>query len=168
MSRILVAYYSRSGSTRIVAQDLAAALEAEIEELRDHVDRSGYLGYLRTGLEGLIGAATELERPAKDPGRYDLVVVASPVFAAAVSAPVRTYLWLERERLPRVAFLVTYGGAGSDRALGQMALVAAKTPIATLALREKEVAAGEHTAQVASFAATLCAAVTSPTAAAAS
>src|SRR5512134_528517 len=167
MPRILVVCYSRSGHTRAVAQEVAAALGADLEELHDHVERGGYVGYLRTALEGVLGASTEIDPPRNDPARYDLVVVGSPVFAAGVSSPVRTYLWLERERLPRLAFLASYGGAGSDRTFGQMAAVAAKAPVATLAVREKELAAGSQGRAIASFAAAIRSALAPPVLAAA-
>lgn len=150
--RALVVYYSRTGHTRAVAEALAAALTADLEELRNPTDREGVFGYLRSGTEALLAASTELASPKHDPGAYDLVVVGGPVWAMSVSSPVRTYLWLERERLARVAFFATYGGMGADHAFDQMALVAGRFPLGKLALREADLEAGAHAARVASFA----------------
>ncbi|ACL65526.1 conserved hypothetical protein [Anaeromyxobacter dehalogenans 2CP-1] len=136
--KVLVAYYSRSGHTRRIARAIAAALGADLEALHDPTDRAGVLGFLRSGAEAAAGVLVPLERPRHDPATYDAVVIATPVWALSVSSPVRTYLWLERRRLPPVAFVATMGGRGADRGFAQMASVAARAPVATLAVTERE------------------------------
>jgi flavodoxin len=153
--RILVVHYSRTGRTRLVGEEIARALHADSEEIRDTVDREGTVGFLRSAVESLFGVSCEIRVPVLDPSSYDLVVVGSPVWGASVSTPVRTYLWMERARLPRVAFYVTHGGGGSDRALERMRALVEKAPVATLVVREKDLAAGAHHAKVARFARTI-------------
>ncbi|ABC81518.1 hypothetical protein [Anaeromyxobacter dehalogenans] len=138
--KVLVAYYSRSGHTRRIARAVAAALDADLEALHDPTDRAGVLGFLRSGAEALAGVLVPLERPRHDPATYGAVVIATPVWALSVSSPVRTYLWLARGRLPPVAFVATMGGRGADRAFEQMASVAGRAPVATLAVTEREAA----------------------------
>lgn len=150
--RTLVVHYSHGGNTRRLARAIAEALGADVEEIHDRVDRSGIFGYLRSGLEVLLEVSTEIQRPRHDPADYDLVVVGSPVWVGSPSTPVRTYLWLERERLPVVAFFVTLGGVGSERALALMRGVAGKEPVATLAVREAEMSGGVPRPRVAAFA----------------
>jgi flavodoxin len=150
--RTLVVSYSRTGNTRRLARALARALGADHEEIRDRADRAGIAGYLRCGLEALLEASTEIGPPKHDPAGYDLVVVGTPVWATSVSSPVRTFLWLERQRLPAVAFFATLGGAGSERAFGQMRALAGKAPAATLAVRESDLARGVPAERVARFA----------------
>ena len=41
MSDILCIYYSRTGNTKKAMEEIASALDAELAELRDGVDRSG-------------------------------------------------------------------------------------------------------------------------------
>lgn len=151
-ARMLVACYSRTGRTRQVAGEIAAALGADLEEIGDTTERSGILGYLQSAIEALLGASTEIERPRRDPATYDVVVVGTPVWFSAVSTPVRTYLWLERDRLPQVAFFLTHGGSGSARALAQMGALAGKRPIGRLVLREDEIESGAYQEKVAGFA----------------
>ena len=50
MSDILCIYYSRTGNTKKAMEEIAAALDAELAELRDNADRSGWRGWLRCGL----------------------------------------------------------------------------------------------------------------------
>ena len=49
MSDILCLYYSRSGNTRQTMAEIAEALEAELVEFTDGVDRQGRKGYFRSG-----------------------------------------------------------------------------------------------------------------------
>lgn len=68
-------FYSRSGFTRIVAEDLARALNADLEELVDTKNRAGVLGYLRSSFDGARGRLTQLKPLSQGPGAYDVVVV---------------------------------------------------------------------------------------------
>ncbi len=137
--RALVVFYSRSGTTRALAGALARALGADLEEIRDKVDRAGALGFLRSALDATLGRAAVLEPQRHDPADYDLVLVGTPVWASTVSTPVRAYLENNRKRFRGVAFFATEGGRGAERALSAMAIIARKEPAATLALKERDV-----------------------------
>ncbi len=150
---VLIVYFSRSGHTRVLAEGIARALGADLEEIRDRTDRAGIVGWLRSGLEATVGVSVEIERPRHDPARYDAVIVGGPVWNSSVSTPVRTYLWLERDRLPALACFASFGGFGAQRALGQMEAVARRRPIATIAFREIETAAGVPRERIKAFAA---------------
>lgn len=138
MADSLVVYYSRTGHTQSVAQQLAATLGADLEEIRDTRDRSGLLGYLLSGFEAASRRFTRLHPPRHDPAAYRNVFVGGPVWNASVSAPVRTYLIENRNRLPKVAFFATFGGSGAKRAFKQMEEIVGQTPISKVAIREKE------------------------------
>ena len=53
MSDVLCIYYSRTGNTQRVMEDIAASLDAESVRIRDGVERSGWRGYLRCGLDAM-------------------------------------------------------------------------------------------------------------------
>ena len=42
--------------------------------------------------KSFIGLGSKIEKPAYDPGAYDLVVLATPVYAGGVPPQVRSYL----------------------------------------------------------------------------
>ena len=46
-NNILCVYYSRTGNTKRAMEEIAHALNAELVELRDGVDRGGWRGWLR-------------------------------------------------------------------------------------------------------------------------
>jgi flavodoxin len=152
MARVLVVYYSRTGTTKKVASAIAQALSADLEQIADPMPRGGILGYLKSGFDATLKRATPIAAPKLSPRPYDLVVVGSPTWNASVATPVRTYLMRERGLLGAVAFFATCGGRGGDRVVGEMAQIAGIVPAATLVLRQGDVERGRHVADVDRFA----------------
>jgi hypothetical protein len=52
-SKALVVFYSRSGTTRRVAQALSEVLQCDLEEITEPTPRTGFLGYIRSLLEAM-------------------------------------------------------------------------------------------------------------------
>jgi flavodoxin len=140
--KTLVVYYSRTGNTRKVAAAIAAAAGADIEEIVEEKDRRGVRGYLAAGRDAVRKQQTPICAAARDPAAYELVIVGTPVWAFTVAPPVRTYLAAHAAALRRAAFFCTLGGSGADRTFRAMREVCGRAPAATLALTEKDVAAG--------------------------
>jgi hypothetical protein len=136
--KVLLVYYSRGGNTRRVAQEIARQLPCAIEEIGSLDERRGWVGYLRSAIEARIGRAAAIRAPRHDPADFDLVVVGTPVWYLSLSSPVRAYLATNAPGVRSVAFVVTYGGIGARRVLEQLRDVAEKPPLATLALRERD------------------------------
>jgi len=133
--------------------DIARALPCDIEEIRERDSRLGVLGYLRSGYEAWFQRPVRIREPGVDPGTYDLVVVGTPIWNASLSSPVRAYLAQNKAKLPAIAFFLTYGGSSRKRVLRQMQEACGRAPVATLALRERDLARREP--EVAKFVATL-------------
>ena len=89
MSDILCLYYSRSGNTRQTMAEIAEALEAELVEFTDGVDRQGRKGYFRSGLDAMRRSTHPLEKfeTAKPLEEYRLVILGSPVWAGRCASP---------------------------------------------------------------------------------
>jgi hypothetical protein len=138
--KVLVVFFSRTGNTRKVGADIARALSCDMEEIRERNGRQGIVGYLRSGYEAWFARPVGLRPPEFDPGAYDVVVVGTPIWNASLSSPVRAFLTLNRSKLPAVAFFVTYGGSSLKRVLRQMQDISGRAPVATLGLRERDLA----------------------------
>jgi hypothetical protein len=123
-----------------VALEVARQLGAEVEEIGSLDSRSGIIGYLRSGREAVLGDAARIRPPEIDPRGYDVVVIATPVWAMSLASPARAYVATQAPRMHRVAFVVTLGGMGAERVLAQLQEVAGQQPLATLVVREKDVA----------------------------
>jgi len=147
---VLVAYYSRTGNTRRVAEAIAKSLEAEIEEIRDRENRLGVIGFLRSGYEALRKRPAAIQPLKKNPEKYDVVVVGSPVWAGSLSSPVRAYLIMNGHRIKKAALFATYG-VSEGRIFRQMEELLPKKPIAKISIRESEIRSGEYLRKIEKF-----------------
>ncbi len=141
--KTLVTYYSRTDITRKVAEELAHKLNADLEEIKDTQNRSGVLGFLKSGYQANRKKLTTLKPIEKDPEEYDLVVIGTPVWSGKMSVPVRTYLHQNKDKIKAAALFCTMGGSGMESTLkGMEEYVGA--PVATIGLRKKDVENGAY------------------------
>jgi Flavodoxin len=163
--RTLVVYYSRSGNSRAVAEEIARSLGggAAIEEIRDTVDRTGRRGYWRSFLDGMLARTTTLAASSCRVSVYDLVIVGGPVWVAAPSSPVRSWLRAHGHELRAVAFFLTHGGSARDKVLAALAKVSGRSPVAVLSVRARELGTPEASAMISAFTADIRRAMSSAT-----
>ena len=141
MSDVLVVYYSRSRTTETAARQLAKTLDADLDEVVALQGYGGIPGFLRC-----VYQATRRERPdiatGKDPSRYRLVIVGSPVWAGCLAAPMRTYLDRHRDALSAVAAFCTSESGDARPVFEQMAELLRRPLLATLSLARAPVLKG--------------------------
>ena len=150
--RTLVVYYSLTGNTRTVATALANDLAADLEELRCSRYVQGIWGFMRAGYDNWKGRLPSIEPVQHSAARYEQVVIAGPIWAFHAAAPIRAYLAQERDRLPRVAFLLTHGGSAASRSLSEMENIVGHSPVAHLVLKEADIKGRRVAASLAEFA----------------
>ena len=102
--KTLVAFYSRDGNTKRVAEIIAKALNADIDEIKDKKSRKGIIGFLRAGYDATRGKTTEINF-SKKPADYDVVILGGPVWNGRVTPAVRTYLLKNRDSVKKSCFL---------------------------------------------------------------
>lgn len=150
-SKTLVVFYSRSGTTRRVAEALSRALACDLEEIIEPRSRTGFLGYMRSLLEARRKRPSVIAPGKHNVSSYDLVVIGTPVWAWSLSSPVRAYLTAKASQLPAVAFFCTLGGKGSERAFAQMTSIVGKKPRAVCAITALEVSSGRQFDRLSAF-----------------
>jgi flavodoxin len=133
----LVVYYSRTGTTRKVAEKLASLLECVTEEIHDTTNRKGMLGWLSAGKDATSKKLTKLEKVNNDPASYDIVIIGTPIWNGTLSTPIRTYLTQYKDRFKKVAFFCTYQYT-DDNPFEEMESLCRKIPVATLRLHRKQ------------------------------
>ena len=149
--RTLVVFYSRSGTTRRIAQALSEILECDLEEITEPTARTGFLGYIRSLLEARRKRPSVVAPKQHDVSSYDLVVVGTPVWGWSLSSPVRAYLMATASQLPEVAFFCTLGGRGSENAFAQMTAIVGKKPRAVCAITQREALSASHAERLVAF-----------------
>lgn len=119
MKKVLVVFYSRSGTTSRVALEIAKELDADVDEILSVQERKGAAGYLRSGFEALTKGLPSI-RTTRNPRSYELVVIGTPVWAGSISSPVRTYLYQHAKDFRSAACFCTMGGSGAESTLREM------------------------------------------------
>ncbi len=120
MKQIVIAYYSRTGVTRNVAEQLAALLDADLEEIREAKNRSGVLGLLGAGRDSTLKREAELTSEHNVEGRKT-VVVGMPLWVFKPPPAVRSYLKKVSLAGKKVCAFCTFYGSGGGRALEAVA-----------------------------------------------
>jgi multimeric flavodoxin WrbA len=140
--KVLIVFFSRTGTTRLLAEAIARATQGDLEELRERRSRRGVIGWLRSGYEGTCHKAAEPLPLRHDLSAYDLVFIGSPTWNQALSSPVRGFMQRNRLQLGSVALFATCAGRGSDAVLTQMMELLQEAPLATLGMLENDVRHG--------------------------
>ena len=138
MSDILCLYYSRTGKTREVMQDIALALDAELVEITDGIDRSGALGFFMCGIDAMRRGThkTQSYKTAKELEEYKLVVLGTPIWAGRCSSVMRGFLKRHGLELNNVAYVLTRGSDHRDEDIfDQMDLYTARPRLAGASIR---------------------------------
>lgn len=153
--RVLLVYYSMTGHTRALVQELRTALEADVEEVHEPHTRRGFGGMLRAALDASLRREPPIETPRRDPAAYDVLAMGGPVWAARMASPLRSYAHRHAGRAPQVAFFCTEGGRGEQQAFDDLATLCGKTPVTTLAVDAGHLPMETHRDALQHFVATL-------------
>ena len=122
MSKILVAYFSPTGTTKRAAQDIAKALEADLYEIRPETPyTSGDLNWMDKHSRSTVEMNDPASRPAMagdvpDVSGYDTVFLGFPIWWYVEPKIVDTFLESCDLSGKRVIPFATSGGSGIDRA----------------------------------------------------
>ena len=122
MSKILVAYFSPTGTTKRAAQDIAKALEADLYEIRPETPyTSGDLNWMDKHSRSTGEVTAPASRPAMAGdvpavSGYDTVFLGFPIWWYVEPKIVDTFLESCDLSGKRVIPFATSGGSGIDRA----------------------------------------------------
>jgi len=109
----LVTYYSRSGTTRMVALELQNLVSGDVCEVTSKADRSG-LGVVTCVLDQLLNRDDENAPVTKDMRQYRTIVVVTPVWIQKMASPMRTFLKKQNLQGKEVYLFLTYNGHLSE------------------------------------------------------
>jgi menaquinone-dependent protoporphyrinogen IX oxidase len=90
--KTLIAYFTRTGNTKKIVNNLQTELTADVEKINEEGSRHGPLGWLKSGRQGVSKADIEIWPLEVEPSNYEPVVIAGPVWAGNASAPLRAFI----------------------------------------------------------------------------
>jgi flavodoxin len=134
----LVVYYSLTGRTEKVADKIVSKLKSDVEKIIDKKKRKGLFGFLFAGRDAFRERLTEIEKPSKDPSKYDLVILGTPVWAGNMTPALRTYLNLFKGGFKKLAFFTTSGGSNYGKISEKVAEITGIKPMSYAGFSKKE------------------------------
>ncbi|MFW6135019.1 MAG: flavodoxin family protein [Elusimicrobiota bacterium] len=132
--KVLVVYYSKTGHTRKIAQDIAKQLDADLEEISDQKTRTGLVGFVLGGRDALTGKETSISEMEKNPAEYDLVIFGSPIWAGNITPAIRTYINQYGDSIRSAAFFFSSGGKTPDQVFEKILSFLKEKPVAVTGL----------------------------------
>ena len=113
MSKIII-FYSRTGNTKIVAEEDAGENKTAIYGIKDLVNRNGFFGVVKSAFQAVLNKATPIDEVSVDISAYSRVILCTPVWFGKIPSPVRTFI-MEYGRLAnKVEYIVTHTNQKKD------------------------------------------------------
>jgi len=137
--KALIVYYSRTGTTALLARLISDEVDGDLMEIGDKKNREGLTGVARSIWGAFIERKPKITEIERDISEYDIVFIGTPLWAGNIAGPIRTFIIKYREELGRVAFFNTFGASKSQQIFDNMRELAGKRPEGVLSLRKKEV-----------------------------
>jgi hypothetical protein len=103
--RMLIVYYSRTGNTRKVLQELAAMLGADLAEV--HRDRYPPAIFWQPATASRESCPTS-NFPSRGEQHCDLVLVGGPLWVGRPALPIRAFLAMRKWPFARTALFLTH------------------------------------------------------------
>jgi flavodoxin len=90
----IIIYYSLEGNTRYTAETLAKILDSDLLELQPTrpIKSLGFSKYIWGGKQVVMNEKPKLKPYKFDPDKYDLVILASPIWASHFAPAFSTFL----------------------------------------------------------------------------
>ena len=130
-SKVLVLYYSQTGNTKLVAEEIANRLGADIEAIEAVVPYDGsYQETIERGRQEMeAGTLPECKPVAADIAAYDVIFLGYPIWFGTYAPPIATWLSSVDLSGKTVVPFCTFGSGGLDSSVKDLK---AKQPGATV------------------------------------
>jgi flavodoxin len=150
-AKVLVVYYSRAGHTARIAKEIARRCLGDVDEILEQEAPVTMTSRWHAVWRTLLQSDVPIRRPARHPGRYELVIIGAPVGGTGIPPAVRTYARQYADHFKRVAFFCAEGGTADERAFAELTRLCQKRPIATYAVDRKHLPVAAHRQGVSGF-----------------
>lgn len=157
-SKILIVFYSHTGTGRHVAQMLARMQEWPRGEVVDADARHGGFGRWRCIVDSMLRRQSAIRYKGPSLIGYDAAVLIAPIWAWRMASPMRSFVIANREALRDVALISVMDKSGAENAEAELAHLLGRKPVMAAAFLTHEVRDGTCAAQLQSFASALQAA----------
>ena len=121
--RTAIVYYSMSGNTQYVAEKIAERISADIiriEPVKEYPNQ-GAQKFFWGGKSAIMGEKPKLQPYECNLGKYDRIIIGTPVWASSFAPPIRTFIHENRSiQDKKIAVFICFSGGGADKAIEKM------------------------------------------------
>jgi flavodoxin len=108
--KTLVVYFSKTGNTRKIAEEISKKLNSDLDEITEIKTRGFFGKWINGARESISGKSSKITYK-KNPKNYDLIILGGPIWAWHLIPPIRAYLEQNKKNIKKLAFFVTFAGS---------------------------------------------------------
>ena len=110
--RMIVVFYSFEGNTKLIAENIAKTVNADILELKpkEEIKSEGFMKYFRGVKAAIMRSRPELFPIEKNLQDYDIVFIGTPVWAGTYAPPLNTFFSTLSVSNKKIALFCCHGG----------------------------------------------------------
>jgi hypothetical protein len=123
----------------MVVKKIHESVGGDVELITESVNRKGIVGWLKTGSGNSKREVGQIGETLYDPIDYDLVILASPIWAGTVSSPMRGYITKNREKLGKTAVFLTNLSGVVDNAFTEIRGLLVNPPLVEGSLQRSKI-----------------------------
>lgn len=142
--KILVVYYTRTNTTRKIAEELARKIGADIREIIDLKDRGGAKGYVFGGRDAMLKKETKIKEIDIDAAVYDMIILGTPVWVGTMSPALRTFVLKYKSQIKKAAIFTTQGADRRQRIFNDIEELVNQKPVGEIYFTTKEVVQNKY------------------------
>jgi|SRR6056297_147827 len=105
MKDVLIVYFTRTGNSENLAEQVGVKLHGEIDEIKSKVKYHGTFGFIRAGYRSVTNKVDEIDFQ-KDPSEYKILVIVSPIWASNIPSPIRAYIEENRKKIDKFGLII--------------------------------------------------------------
>jgi len=151
MDRILVVFYSYTGTSRRLVQLLCSQLGWTSGEIVEEQPRSGASGTLRCVVDSLLRRQPHIRYLGPDPRDFGTVVLVSPIWVYRLASPMRSFVAGRRNDLQQIGVVSVMGGSGAPNAVAEIGHLLGRAPLLATAFTTREVEDGSYAGRLEAF-----------------
>lgn len=149
MNKVLIVFYSYSGTCRRVSSMLSASYGWPTTEI---IDVQPHRSVWRCMVDSLLRRRPEIRCTGPSPDEFEAVVLVTPVWAYRLAGPMRSFVAQHGSQLPAAAVVSAMASNGAFNAEAEVATLTGQQPFMTLPILARHVEDGTCAEQLQAFA----------------
>jgi flavodoxin len=137
--KTLIVYYTNTGNTEKVANQIQKQTDGVIEKIEDNINRRGIIGFLKSGFQAARKSIVSINEPTYNPSDFDQIIIVSSIWNGTINSPMRTYLQKYKKEIGSYKLILVRGGIEIEPVVSEVTSILGKSPIKVLGIKNKEI-----------------------------